>query len=69
MGRSQEAAKMNDHIAQLDAQQRQEALKIEVLQAEEADLQASLIPLTQYLTKLNAPQGNTAVHKRFACRD
>ena len=60
MGRSQEAAKMNDRITQLDAQQRQEALKIELLQAEEADLQASLIPLTQYLTKLNAPRGNTA---------
>ena len=41
------AAKMNDRITQLDAQQRQGALKIELLQA-------------QNLTTLNTPQGNTA---------
>ena len=58
MGRSQEAAKMNDRISELDARQRQEAAKIALLQAEHDELQTSLRPLIQYLDKLKGSKGN-----------
>ena len=38
MGRSHEAAKMNDRISELDARQRQEAAKIALLQADHDEL-------------------------------
>ena len=60
MGRSHEAAKMNDHISELDARQRQEAAKIALLQADHdvIELQTSLRPLVQYLDKLKGSRGN-----------
>ena len=58
MGRSHEAAKMNDRISELDARQRQEAAKIALLQADHDELQTSLRPLVQYLDKLKGSRGN-----------